>query len=272
MPKCHFFDIMKTTMKYPYPDIVYFVKDSAVNEELTYSVRSVVENFYYRRIIFIGGCPYNLKPDVHIKVDQPIANTKWENTNLLMETVVNSPMISKDFVLFNDDFFVMSLVRNLPIFYDGTLEQRCEDLLARYTTGDKRYRKNLEQTISLLQSKSFPTLNYAVHYPMLINRKKMEQTMETFPNGLMWRSIYGNMWVNPDEAQRCRDCKIINPKYCPSANNIFLSTNDKAFSTGLVGEYIRKQFLNRCKYECRSQMLDNYDIYPPIRYDRDYTL
>ena len=58
-------------------DIVYFVKDTKINEELRYSLRSL-KNFPHGKVWFYGGCPEGLKPDYHIKIeqDQP---TKWAN-------------------------------------------------------------------------------------------------------------------------------------------------------------------------------------------------
>lgn len=43
-------------------DIVYFVKESAKNEELRYSLRSL-KNFPHGRVWFYGYCPSFLKPD-----------------------------------------------------------------------------------------------------------------------------------------------------------------------------------------------------------------
>ena len=50
-------------------DIVYFVKDTKTNEELKYSLRSLV-NFPHKSVWFYGGGPRDLNPDFHIKVNQ----------------------------------------------------------------------------------------------------------------------------------------------------------------------------------------------------------
>ena len=59
-------------------DIVYILKNDIASEELKYSIRSVCENFPYRRIIFVGGCPKDIVPDVYIPHVQK-GKTKWEN-------------------------------------------------------------------------------------------------------------------------------------------------------------------------------------------------
>ena len=121
-------------------DIVYFVKDTSLNDELLYSLRTVEKNFPHNRVWFIGGCPYNLKPDKYIKVEQD-KDTKWANTNVLMRVACENSEITDDFVLFNDDFFVMSPVNELPYYYDDTLGKRVDKLSGKYI--HSRYRTNL---------------------------------------------------------------------------------------------------------------------------------
>ena len=92
-------------------DIVYFVKDTQVNEELRHSLRSL-KNFPHNKVWFYGGCPDGLKPDYHIEVeqDQP---TKWQNIFKMFKLACSNKDITKNFWLFNDDFFVMK-----PINYE----------------------------------------------------------------------------------------------------------------------------------------------------------
>ena len=56
-------------------DIVYILKNDIDSDELRYSLRSVCENFPCRRVIFIGGCPKDIVPDVYIPHEQ-IGHTK----------------------------------------------------------------------------------------------------------------------------------------------------------------------------------------------------
>ena len=59
-------------------DIVYLLKETRRNEELEFSLRSVDENFYCRKVWFAGGQPDGLKPDGRMKIKQN-APSKWEN-------------------------------------------------------------------------------------------------------------------------------------------------------------------------------------------------
>jgi hypothetical protein len=84
-------------------DFVYICKDG-INEELKYSIRSVVESFPEATIWVVGG-----KPDWYtgnyIKVEQK--ESKYKNAVKNLETICFSEEISQSFVLMNDDFYII---------------------------------------------------------------------------------------------------------------------------------------------------------------------
>ena len=47
--------------------------------------------------------------------------------------------------------------------------------------------------------------------------------------------------------------KIQDAEKEPTGREVLLSTDDKAFNNGKVGEYIRKMFPEGCRYETRGQ-------------------
>lgn len=222
-------------------DIVYFVKETKNNEELRYSLRSL-KNFPHGKVWFYGGCPQGLKPDVHIRIlqDQP---TKWANIFKMFKLACNNPDISKDFWLFNDDFFVMQPVKDGPNYYEGDLYKRVVTLEDKHN-GITPYSQQLRYTLQELEEMGCTTLNYAVHTPMLINKEKGRELCNII-NGPMIRCVYGNYFkiggVNH------RDCKIdsLSKLY---KDGDYLSTNDKSFS-GRVGEQIKEMFKDKCEYE-----------------------
>lgn len=226
-------------------DIVYFVKASSQNEELRYSLRSVEQNFPHRNVWFIGGCPEGLHPDRQLEVSQN-EKTKWENTSKSFKAACENNDISDNFVLFNDDFFVMKPVEFLPYYSDGIIESRIQQL-RRHHMHDTLYSSRLMSTVNLLKNAGLPTVSYAVHFPMVINKHEMLQTFEAFPDGLMWRSIYGNHHHKP--AIKVFDCKINDIRKQPDSNWTFLSTQDLTFRSGCVGSYIRKIFTEPSKFE-----------------------
>lgn len=223
-------------------DIVYFVKDTSVNEELRYSLRSL-KNFPHAKVWFYGGCPKGLKPDHHVKVnqDQP---TKWANIFKMFKMACVNDKISKDFWLFNDDFFVMNPVKSGPDYYNGSLYKRVVTLEDTHN-GVTPYSQQLRYTLQELESMGCGTLNYALHVPMKINRKKAQELVNIMA-GPMIRCVYGNYFkVGGTEHT---DVKIdsVSKRY---KNSDYLSTNDKSFNQGIVGQQIRELFPDKCKYE-----------------------
>ena len=154
-------------------DIVYFVKDEPSNEELRYSLRSVEKNFPHRNVWFYGGCPDDLQPDrwAHIKQN---ARSKWGNTSGLLRNACANEGISENFVLFNDDFFVLkTALESMPPTYYGDIDfivEKTERGFGKPIVWTTRL-KHLKKTL-LKSGKG--TLNYAVHKPMLVNRKKLK--------------------------------------------------------------------------------------------------
>ena len=222
-------------------DIVYFVKDTKINEELRYSLRSLV-NFPHNKVWFYGGCPDGLKPDHHIKVDQD-QPTKWENIFKMFKMVCNNDEISKDFWLFNDDFFVMKPVKRGPNWYEGDLYKRVvtlEDKHGEITP----YSQQLRYCLQELEGMGCTTINYALHVPMLINRAKGKELINIM-DGPMIRCIYGNYFNIGGKNHSDVKIDSLTKTY---KDGEYLSTNDKSFN-GEVGKQIRELFNTKCKYE-----------------------
>ena len=222
-------------------DIIYFVKESESNEELRYSLRSLV-NFPHRKVWFYGGCPDELKPDHHVFVKQDKEN-KWQNVNMMLKLACNNPEITKDFWLFNDDFFVMEKVEKPVNYSNGDLYKRIV-MLEDVHGGITPYSKQLRDMCKELEAMGCTTINYTLHVPILINREK---AMELFnvTECPMFRSLYGNYAKVKTETMH--DVKIVN---CEKEykGGIYLSTDDKSFE-GKVGDQIRSHFPDKCKYE-----------------------
>ena len=233
---------MESSGKY---DIVYMLKESPVNEELRYSLRSVDENMPYRRVWFAGGKPNGIEPDCYMKLKQD-APSKWQNVrNMLVEICKNND-ITEDFWLFNDDFFILKpFDEDTPQFYYGTLREqieRCSRKGGRYD-----YVIRLEHLVETLEQDGLPTLNYSVHKPILVNRKRALEVLEKYPDEPMFRALYGNYWNirGIDEV----DCKIRRLDKQFKNDRKMVSTQDDSFKQGLVGRQIRDRFKYKSRFE-----------------------
>ena len=232
-------------------DIVYMVKDSSPNDELRYSLRSIEKNWGpHGKVWIFGGCPSDLKPDRFVPVDM-ILPGKWENTHRLMRIICECDEITDDFWFFNDDFFVMRpTTENMPQQYNGRLEDTIEDV--EYWSGGVTYwTEQLRNLVSWAEREGFGTVNYEVHRPMLINRKKMLAVMERYPDVLFTRSLYGNYYRIGGENHA--DVMIKHPMqeigWAIAQKQMFISTTEESFATGGVGEYIRTKFPDASRWE-----------------------
>lgn len=228
-------------------DIIYLLKDSAYNDELKYSLRSVEQNFPHRKVWFVGGRPTGLVPDERMTLVQK-EKTKYDRTHALLKQVCENDKITEDFVLFNDDFFVMKPWRYLPSYVSGTLEGLIGTI--ELTRGKPSpYTERLKDTVVFLE-KTLPgqnIMNYELHIPMIFNRKQLRNILkQTGFNGV--RSIYGNTFYYPKSLIR-KDVKIYDQTVAPDPDADFLSTTDLSFSSGLVGNFIKQRFPSKSRFE-----------------------
>lgn len=226
-------------------DIVYVLKNDVEPYELTYSLRSL-KNFPHKNVIFFGGQPSYLKPDIMVSVSQQ-GRTKWDKVSFTLKSICQSGFISEDFWLFNDDFFVLKEQTDFKNVYNGDLASRVKEIESRYGNRQSAYSNQLRSLIRLLEQENMSTLNYAVHLPMLINKEKALEVLDKYPNCPMFRSLYGNYHQIGGENKK--DVKIIGMDKVPSEDAEFVSTSDESFINGAVGRFIRERFTERSEFE-----------------------
>ena len=231
----------KTKGKY---DIVYFLKNSPTNEELRYSLRSVEQNWQYKSVWFYGGRPDGIMPDHHIRVAQRELS-KWERVRGMLYKACQNDDITEDFWLFNDDFFIMKPHNeDMPPQYNKTLQDRIKNIEKRNGNIPTDYTLRLRHLIKTLKKANKGFLDYSVHKPILINRKKMLEVMNLFPDEPMSRALYGNYWEIGGESKH--DMKIQKLNYNRTEIAVkewdFISTSDESFANGRIGKYLRDKF------------------------------
>lgn len=227
-------------------DIVYILKNDYESDEIRYSLRSVCKNFPYNKVWFYGGCPEGIEPDELVELKQA-GDNKWQKVNYTLKTVCSNPDITEKFWLFNDDFFVMKRIRQLPPMVGGSLYARIKEIRDSHGGHDSLYSEQLMTTAKILKSKGYDRLNYALHVPILIDREKGLQTLKEFNGYPMFRSLYGNQ--HKIGGIISDDVKIVSETERPTEKELLLSTCDTSFRKGFVGEYIRAAFPEKCKYE-----------------------
>lgn len=223
-------------------DIVYFVKNGVNNEELRYSLRSVCKNLKFDRVWIFGGCPRDIVPDVRIRVDQ-VGKTKWDRVRNMFRMAAENKELSDDFILFNDDFFVMQYTEEIKPMYHCTFDER----IAQLPKGE--YRNNLQATCDFLKESIDIPLSYELHVPFVFNKQKLLELIDKYPDLRSTRSLYGNLYRIGGE--KSDDVKAFNDK--PDfdyKNTRFLSTDDGVVNiNNNVWRYIKRNFPSRCRYE-----------------------
>jgi len=210
-------------------DFVYICRDGD-NEELRYSIRTVLHSFPEANVWVVGNKPdwYSGKY-VEVKQDKH----KYANAINNLKTLCGVAEISHNFVLMNDDFFIIRKIENIDQFYNGLLSEKIE----RFTkvTGSSSYIKKLATTNhKLLKLGIKEPLDYELHTPMPMDKVGLLDVLTNYPECL-WRSMYGNIYnVGGTQMQ---DVKVyINRRHADRAgqladDSIYLSTEDAALNS-----------------------------------------
>lgn len=224
-------------------DIVYILQNGIDSDEIRYSLRSVEKNFPHGKVWFYGGKPAGIEPDEYVEVIQQ-GESKFDKVTNTIKAICKNDEITNSFWLFNDDFYVMQKVTNYKPMASGTIDERVQHIIDKH--GFKsRYANRLEHTGKLLKSKGYDTLCYAMHVPMLINRRIALEAMTVFAGEPMFRCIYGN--YAGEEPLITKDVKIFgNDK--PLTDTVFLSTDNAAFKNE-GGTYVRERFAEPSRWE-----------------------
>lgn len=226
-------------------DIIYILR-AGKNEELRYSLRSIEKNYPHERVVFYGGKPDGIEPDLFVPYTQP-GDTKWEKVRNTIEMICKNDNLTEDFILFNDDFFIMKPVETPTNYYDGTLDERIKTIEGAVFGRHSEYSDRLRHLAETLRNAGVVNpLNYAHHTPMIINREKMLETLKKHPNEPMFRALYGN--INQIGGENMPDVKFYQRRQ-PFPIGQYVSTADESWRQERIGQIIRGKFALRSRFE-----------------------
>jgi len=227
-------------------DYVYICRPGD-NEELRYSIRSVVSNAPEGNVWIVGN-----KPDWYSGNFIPVKDVanKFKNIATCLMAAASDDRISEDFVLMHDDFFILEKIANFLTLHGGSLASKIEAYVR--LLGPNFYSASLGKANKQLQILGIKdALDYDIHVPLVINRKKF---LEVVPKEtLAPMSMYGNL--AKIGGTQIRDVKKYSSKknaprsYTYSKNNSpYISTDDGSFNS-LYEERLRDQFPDPSPYE-----------------------
>lgn len=221
-------------------DIVYYFQGEN-SEELKYSIRSVEENLSFNRIFLIGDKPKWFKETKRsIYVESKNLNIQAYGLGsvpiLHLRKLLNLNKMPDNFLLFNDDFFIMKNIINWKDYY------RNEEDYRKKALNNKIYHRKTLNSLKYTKEKKA----YNLHIPIKIEKEKFSELLRawnTFDDkDIDFRTLYGNMFIKSSES--LNDCKISLVNVEMNLDNfVFISTSDESFKNGNVGKYIREKFV-----------------------------
>ncbi len=217
------------------------------NEELRYSIRSV--SFFYPNstIWVVGG-----KPDWYngnfIEVHQN--SNSFKNVRRSLAAIIDVDEIPDNVIVMNDDFFFLKRLNKIPNYISGTLKDKI--FYYEENEASPSYVSRLIDLRTHCKRFNKEPLDFELHVPISINKKLLSRVVQ---ENVMWRSNYGNRFINEDDTKKISDVKVypksqynfknynyLKPKYP------FVSTQDDTFEE-VKNNLLEKMFPNPSKYE-----------------------
>lgn len=224
-------------------DVVYCLKNQPNGEELRYSLRSL-KNLPHRNVWIYGGCPVWAQNIRHVPMLQPY--TKWRNTAKMLFEISQNTEISKNFIWFNDDFFVLQPCEKLEYWYENDLGWR-KKRTTRASGMYSLYGQQIALAEKTLRENGKDTRNFELHLPIIFNRYKLGNVCRKYPDVAIRRSMYCNEYGIKGVPKK--DVKIAGVSGKIPPRSAFVSSSDGSFASGEVGKAIKKRFPERSTYE-----------------------
>ncbi|MBK7304360.1 MAG: hypothetical protein IPI90_14195 [Saprospiraceae bacterium] len=234
-------------------DLVYVLGSGSRwgDNELRYSLRSVEKYLTgYDKIFLVGNKPDWVKNVVHIpKQDIPCKECSIKEKIL---AACYDYRLSEDFLFLNDDHIFLQKTETYEIksYFYGTLSE-----WINRRSPKERYFKCLSNAKAELERFGLPTYHFDIHVPIVYNKTRFIQAMDTYnwnlTEGMVIKSLYGNTFFeNPVEYLDCKINEGINLEQIEKRvkDRFCFSFGDKGLNMHLK-YFLNKNFLDPSKYE-----------------------
>ena len=219
---------------------------TSANNELRFCLRSIEQYLEgYRNIWIIGQKPKFLKNVNHISHEEyhPKSNNIYDK----IKRACNMGEISDNFILFNDDYFLVEKV-DAPTYPNYYSDDALKEVLNRPKPDP--YRTLVEDTMQQVK----PSMKYAdIHCPIVINKKAFlsQPYKRNTEHGLLVKSTYLH-WSGLPTVKR-QDPILRKPHTKQQIEDMILSTDmisihDEAINNDFI-EWIEGKFPYHSKYE-----------------------
>ncbi len=224
-------------------DVVYPLS-MFVQDDLRYSLRSMEKNLSYRNVFIVGGRPKWIQNVTHIISGQ--TKSKYANANGNITKACHWDVLSDDFILMNDDFYIMQPVTTPKVYNMGYML----DVLNKWPVARGKYWHILFDTYRTLKMEGIKKpLFYEFHTPTLFNKKLRLEVQDKFWNPqkpLATRSLYYNYFGIEGEYRK-QDVKCRFPGDVIQEDDFASSSDDYLKDKGF--RKIKVMFKDKSKYE-----------------------
>lgn len=234
-------------------DLIYPYGRGSVwaENELRYSIRSVEMYLKDIRNIYVIGKKPSFFNDKVIEIPHvDIFQNKARNIMTKIHRACRDERISDEFMVFNDDYFCLKpfSAKDYPFYY------KC-GLTHTVTINPGEYKRHAKETLDLLVFRGLNTLNFDSHYPILYNKEKFKEIVEScnweIPFGYIAKSLYCNS-LGIEGIYRM-DCKISGAYQTKglielNKNREIFSIADKSLNS-YMKQYILGLYPNKSSFE-----------------------
>lgn len=222
-------------------DIVYILGTGSTwqDNEIRYSLRSL-KHIDHDRVFVVGERPDWLTNIEHIPADDIYGSQKQRNA-LHKLSVATMSSVSDDFILMNDDFFILA-----PTIIEYAHKGTLDETLNGRATG--RYLEAIKNTLV-----RFPDgFDYSLHIPFIYNKAKLAETIASCgEEPVLLRSVYGNMHHVGGEQRN--DVKLHTPRDFRLGKILgfgdFISTSDTVAGDQGFRTWLHEQFPDPSNFE-----------------------
>lgn len=217
-----------------YPVVIPYLKTPDKGSELKYALRSLKNLTEFNGKVFIVGMQEAWFNNITVIPCKKRSYSPYEDSNNKMLAVIGDERIPDNFILMNDDFYITSKTTLKPL-HKGELPK----------DGKGYHMKSKVATRRFLEAQGIKNpLDYSVHAPMLMNKRKRLEVHHLIRSSfrgtaLLARSVYGNLFIDPSEAEYYEDQKTKTPNL---KSGVYIST---AYYT----DELKKLFPKPSKYE-----------------------
>ena len=255
-------------------DVVYPFYNLNTDDELRYSIRSVVKNFSALRHIWVIGD----KPEWanallrHLPYDHVAhlpSNVYSKNRNICekMDLAARNERVTENFIYLADDYFILKpwsgedFLTKVIIREDmDQINDELREMGDRSNESLNEWKRALWWTYDRIKAEGYSGLNYETHTPKLINKKRLIQTFTKFGirhGMLIWHTAYFNMHWKIERVILSEESGIKASFYASHDREeiesrlrraIFANCNDDGRNAEFM-DAIRERFPEKTRYE-----------------------